>query len=74
MISRTSQEFNTGAQLYVGGLEAAKEVLEGENVGGVKVVIDCRSNQYAGRRRAAAIFCPPGPKRALKPYTLNHKP
>ena len=49
MTPRILQEFTTGARVYVGGLESAHEVLEGENIGGIDVVIDCRSNVTKGR-------------------------
>lgn len=56
VIARTPQEFNTGAQIYVGGLEAAHEVLEASNLPGIEVVFDCRNDQSAGRHKTAEIF------------------
>jgi len=56
VIARTPQEFNTGAQIYVGGLEAAHEVLEANNLPGIEVVFDCRNDQTAGRHKTAEIF------------------
>ena len=51
VIPRILQEFNTGAKLYVGGLEAAHEVLEGENLSRIDCVFDCRNDQTKGRGR-----------------------
>jgi len=48
---RITQEFNTGAKIYVGGLESAHEALEGENLSGIDVVFDCRRDTTKGRGR-----------------------
>ena len=53
---RIPQEFNSGGQLFAGGLEAAHEVLEGDNTAGVDVVFDCRSDTQQGRGGTVSIF------------------